>query len=66
MEKQEDLNPTDRQLTLDANRLLLPLFLVSTAPPSEAKEPNLQAGNVRPSPFFSCSDSGLLTNDVDR
>ena len=43
MEKQEDLNPTDRQLTLDANRLLLPLFLVSTAPPSEAKEPNLQA-----------------------
>ena len=66
MEKQEDLNPTDRQLTLDANRLLLPLFLVSTAPPSEAKEPNLQAGNVRPFPFFSCSDSDLLTKDVDR
>ena len=52
MKKYEDLDSAHRQLTLDANRLLLPLFLVSSAPSSESKEPSLQqAGDVRSPPF---------------
>jgi hypothetical protein len=47
MKKLEDLNPLGRDFTTDVNRLLLPLFLVSSAPSPEAKEPSPQAGNVR-------------------
>jgi len=47
MKKLEDLNPLDRDFTTDVNRLLLPLFLVSSAASPEAQDPSPQAVNVR-------------------
>jgi hypothetical protein len=52
MKKHGDLDLLDRELVNDATRLLLPLFVVSSAPSSEAKEPSLQAGDVRLATFL--------------
>jgi hypothetical protein len=52
MKKPGDLDPLDRELVNDATRLLLPLFIVSSVPSSKAKEPSLQAGDLRLATFL--------------
>jgi hypothetical protein len=51
MKKHGDLDPLDREFVNDATRLLLALFVVSSAPSSEAKKPSLQSGDVRLATF---------------
>jgi hypothetical protein len=53
MKKLGDSDPLDRELVNDATRLLLPLFIVSSVPSSKAKEPSLQAGDLRLATFVS-------------